>query len=44
MITFLLGLFTGIIFSLLGIFGWVMYDYYKEVEQAHKEGYNNPYL
>jgi hypothetical protein len=44
MITFLFGLLTGIIFSFLGIFGWVMYEYFKAAEEAHRDGYENPYL
>jgi hypothetical protein len=44
MITFLFGFFTGIIFSCLGIFGFMVYTYAKAAEEAHRDGYENPYL
>lgn len=44
MITFLFGLLTGIIFSFLGIFAFMVYTYAKAAEEAHRDGYENPYL
>jgi hypothetical protein len=44
MITFIAGFFTGVIFSCLGIFAFMVYGYAKAAEEAHKDGYENPYL
>jgi hypothetical protein len=39
MITFIAGFFTGVIFSCLGIFAFMVYGYAKAAEEAHKDGY-----
>jgi Na+-transporting methylmalonyl-CoA/oxaloacetate decarboxylase gamma subunit len=44
MLIFIFGFLTGVIFSFLFIFIWAVYAYAKTAEQAHKDGYENPYL
>jgi hypothetical protein len=44
MIDFLIGFFVGITFTALALFAFAVYSYTKIAEQAHKDGYENPYL
>lgn len=44
MLYFLIGFIAGCIATLLGMVGWVAAEFYKAQQQAHEEGYENPYL
>jgi hypothetical protein len=42
--SFIIGFLTGIFFTILVIALTIIYQFAKTAEEAHRDGYENPYL
>ena len=42
--SFFIGFILGNVCMFVAILGWVIYAYARTAEEAHKDGYENPYL